>query len=81
MKQQLLSAPETQISEYIKSHIIKWDEPATALQILETLDKSIHTAEVSGFVVKVLELLLNNAIAYESTTYEDIVKLAYWRNR
>lgn len=79
MKKLFLIAPETQISDYAKATIEEWDEEPTALQLLKTLDYCIFTAEASGFVIKTIEVLMDKAIEREATTYEDIVKLAVWR--
>jgi hypothetical protein len=79
MKKHLLKAPEHHISDAIKSTIAEWDEIPTALQILKSLDYSVHTAGASTFVIKTLEVLLDRAINEEKTTYETVVSYATWR--
>lgn len=59
----------------------KWDEPPTAVQVLEVLDECIHGALASGFVVKALQVIYEMACQRENKSHEDIVKLATWRDR
>lgn len=79
MKSQLLKAPENEISDIVKETIKEWDEEATSLQILKTLDFGVFSGGCSGFVIKVLELLLDSAIKKENTTYDLVVEKANWR--
>ena len=50
------------------------------LEILEVLDYVIHGSLASGFVVTLLQVLLDQAIEREGTTYEAVVALASWRS-
>lgn len=49
--------------------------------VLEVLDQCVYAALASGFVIQVLETILNKAIEDENTTLEEVVKLAVWRAR
>lgn len=75
----LLSASDTQIDAAMHPLIRKWDEEPTALQILEVLDQCIHGGLASGFVITALQVTYDMACKQESTTHEDVVKLATWR--
>lgn len=80
MKQLLLEAPEGHIDPSVLHLIEKWDEEPKSIQILETLDMCVHGGLSSGFVIGVLEQLLNVAMEREETTYEAVVARATWRN-
>jgi hypothetical protein len=77
----LLQAPATQLDDVVKPKIEKWDDPPTALQVLEVLDIVVYDALASSFVVKVLEVVLDMAIKRENTTYEAVVAQATWRKK
>lgn len=59
--------------------IQEWDDSPTALQILKTIDSAIHVSDCTTFVIRTLEVYLDNAIEKEQTTYEAVAKLATWR--
>lgn len=79
-KEMLLSAPDGQIAHSLFPLIEQWDDEPTSLQILEVIDKSIYSALASSFVLKVLNIFLEQALERESKTLEDLVPLATWRN-
>jgi hypothetical protein len=79
IKQNLLTAPESQLDASMKPLIEKWDDKPTALQILEVLDHCIYAALASGFVIKMLQTLLDIAMTNEQVKLEDLVPLATWR--
>lgn len=81
LKQMLLDAPYGHLDASIKPMIEKWDEPPTALQILEVLDKCIYAALASGFVIDILETMLAGTNMEENTTYELVEALAVWRKQ
>lgn len=79
-KEHFLCAPETQIGKHTMATIKDWDDSPTALQLLRTLDSAVFGADCTNFVVMTLEVCLDRAIENEKTTYEDVVKLATWRD-
>lgn len=79
MKNLLLSAPETQIDSTVKSMIAEWSEEPEAEQILKVLDHSVRYSLVSGFVVKVLETMLESAMRSENKDMDTLIKAATWR--
>jgi hypothetical protein len=79
LKQQLLTAPDSQLDAKVKPLIEKWSSPPKALEILEVLDMCVHGSSASGFVVNLLEVMLDASINEENTTYEKIVSQATWR--
>jgi hypothetical protein len=79
LKELLLQAPEGHIDPLAIQSIEKWDDEPKAIQILETLDMCVHGGLSSGFVVSVLEQLLNVAVEREKTDYEELLKDAVWR--
>jgi hypothetical protein len=78
-KELLLQAPNSQLDHSLFPLIEKWDDPATALQILEVLDQCINAALASGFTVSLLQNIYNGALLHEDKDHEDVVKLATWR--
>ena len=75
----LLEAPESEIDPSILGLIEKWDEPATPLQILEALDMSVHYAAASDFAIGVFQVILDQALARENMSYDEVVAKAVWR--
>jgi hypothetical protein len=81
LTQHLISAPDTQLDPSMRAHIQEeWSEKPTALEILEVLDKVIHFALGSGFVIMVLETMLNDAMLEEKTDMKTLSEKATWRN-
>lgn len=81
LKNQLLNGPDTHIDAGTKESIRKWDSPASATNILQTLDCATFSGGASSIVLYVLDELLRRAIANENTTYDDVVKSATWREK
>lgn len=81
LKQILLEAPEGHIGKEVIDMIKTWDDEPTALQLLETLDACVHGGLTSGFVIHILETLLNQAIEKENTSIFEVMKLATWREK
>ena len=79
-RQYLLSAPDSQLDAQMKPYIEKWGTLPKTLEILEVLDYVIHGSLASGFVVTLLQVLLDQAIERVGTTYEAVVALASWRS-
>lgn len=79
LKQILLTAPDSQLDHCMFPLIEKWNDIPTALQILEVLDHCIHASLASGVVITVLQTLLDNALAGEKKTLEEVVEHAHWR--
>lgn len=80
LKELLLQAPAGHIDKSALDLIQTWDDPPKAIQILKTLDMCVHAGLCTGFVIGVLETMLNAAMKEEGITYEDVVKEAVWRN-
>lgn len=80
LKQLLLEAPEGHIAEPALDLIRNWDDEPKAIQVLETLDACVQGGLSSGFVIGVLEAVLNSAMEKEGTTYEELISQASWRN-
>lgn len=79
LKQLMLEAPEGQLDPSMLPLIEKWDSEPKAIQILEVLDKCIYYGASSDFVVSVLQIMLEYAMAAEGITLEQLVPLAVWR--
>lgn len=77
----LLKAPDSQLDAKMKPYIEKWDKPPTAIQVLEVLDYCVNGSLASGMVVRLLEMILGDAIKREGTTYEAVTAKATWRQR
>lgn len=75
----LLRLSDRELDARVRPLIERWDEPPTALQILEPLDLCINGALASGFVVAALQALYDVACKREGTTHENVVKDATWR--
>lgn len=77
----LLTFSDYQLDACMHPLIRQWDEEPTALQILEVLDKCIYSSLASSFVVKALQVSYDLACIRESTTHEEVAKLATWREK
>ena len=80
LKQMLLTAPDGQLDASMFPLIEKWNDEPTALQILEVLDHCVYSALASGFVMVLLESMLDIAMKQENTTHEQLVENATWRS-
>lgn len=80
LKTALLTAPDSQLDARMKPLLEKWSDPPTAIQVLEVLDHCIHGALGSSLVVKLLQILYDDALKAEGKTHEEVVPLATWRN-
>lgn len=81
LKERMLSAPDSQISDGIKRIIReKWDDEPSAIQILEAVDHCVFWGASSDFVVRALNMYLEMAIKREGTTFKKIIEDATWRN-
>jgi hypothetical protein len=76
----LLKAPDDQLDHRMFPLIKKWDKTPSAIQILEVLDQCVHASLASGFTIRLLTLLYDNALTREKTTNEEVIKLATWRH-
>jgi|SRR5579859_1617861 len=79
----LLAAPDTQLDACVKPLIEQWDDEPTAYQILEVLDHCIYGPLASGFVIRVLQGMCNQALENEGKTHEEAYAYAvrHWRKR
>lgn len=80
LRKAFLEAPDNQMDISLRELVEKWDEPPTAIQILEVVDKAIYWGAASGFVVSALQMILDVAIKEENTTLDELVEKAVWRN-
>ena len=79
IKEMLITAPDSQLDQSMIDKIKLWSAVPTSLNILEVLDNCIYAALASGFVINVLETLLNEVLAMEGKVLEDILPEAVWR--
>lgn len=79
LKEMLLQAPDGQLDASMFPLIEKWDDEPTAIQIMEVLDYCVHGGLASGFVITVLETMVETALTGENLSREDLVKKAIWR--
>lgn len=77
----LMQMSDNQLDAQMKPYIVKWNNPPSALQVLEVLDYCIHGALASGFVVATLQTIYDLRCKEENTTHEEVVKLATWRTK
>ena len=82
-KEELLLAPSSQLSDSAKSLISDlWvEDEISALYLLKILDYCVHGSECSDFVVKMLNIILENIMLKEKTTYDSLILQAEWRKR
>lgn len=76
----LLKLSGDALDDKIKVLIRNWNFNPSSLQILEVLDKCVYDSLCNSFCVNVFEILLDNKIKEENTTYDEVVKKAFWRN-
>ncbi len=80
LKHLLLSAPDSQLDISLKHMIEKWTIPIKAINVLELLDNIVYTGGASGFVINILNRLLQTCLVDEEITYEELIKFASWRH-
>ena len=80
LKELLLQAPAGHIDKVALDSIREWDAEPKAIQILKTLDMCVHSGLCTGFVIGVLETMLEVAMKEEGINFDDVVKEAVWRN-
>lgn len=68
----LLDAPDTQIDHSLFEDIKSWDLNPSASDLLAILDKMVYGALASEFSINVFEALLNQAMAEEGITLEEL---------
>jgi len=73
------AGPREGFDELAKAEILKWSSPPTALNILHTLDVCAYGGLASGFLMRIMNLMLKEAIQQENTTYENVSNSAAWR--
>ena len=76
----LLEAPDTQLDKNMQPLILKWNNPPSAIQILEVLDHCVHSALASSVVIILLQEQLRNQLVTENISREELNKQAHWRN-
>jgi hypothetical protein len=80
LKNIILESPDGHIDPVALQTIKEWDDEPTAIQILKTLDMCVHGGLSSGFVIGLLEQLLNQSMKKENVKVEDLIKKATWRH-
>lgn len=80
LKDMFAALSNRELDSSVKPIIAKWSTPPKPIEILETLDCCIFGSLASGFIVKVLSSLYDEACGREKTTHEEVLKLATWRN-
>lgn len=78
-KKLLLESPDSQIDSSLKQLIKDWSPTPSSLEILKSLDYGIHHSSGSGFVIVVLQTLLDDALKKENKTLDQILPQATWR--
>lgn len=82
LKDIMMSAPDSHISEFLVSHIRDtWDNDPTPLQLLHTMDLAVRGSEVSGMVLNSMDTVLKQKLLTEGKSYEELVSQATWRNK
>jgi hypothetical protein len=61
MTQQLLAAPDTQISPAMKEWISAWSDPPKLEEITETRNMSAFTSQCSDLVIRLLTIMMEEA--------------------
>ena len=79
LKETLLEAPNSQISDTVKEIIRRWPANPKAINYLEVLDHAVRYAGASGFILKILNMLYKDALKAENKTHEEITIKATWR--
>jgi hypothetical protein len=60
MVEQMLIAPDSQISPVMKEWIAQWSSPPTVEEITITRDLSAYTSQCSDFVIRLLTIMIDN---------------------
>lgn len=79
LQKQLLAMTDSSLDASMKPLIEKWNAPATALEILEVLDKCIFSSLAAGDVIAGLQILYRRALEREGVTHEETIDQATWR--
>lgn len=80
LKALLLEAPDTQLDKNMQPLVMQWNNPPSAIQILEVLDHCVHGALASGIVITLLQQQLKTQLVAENISREELNKQAHWRN-
>jgi len=70
---------DAQLDKAMVEKMRAWPDPVPAISVLEVLDACVHGSLASGFVVTVLDIVLQARMKAEGTTMDELVKLATWR--
>lgn len=79
LKQLLLQAPDSELDSCMFPLIEKWNDTPTAIQVMEVLDHCVHSALASGFVIALLETMVETALKEENLTRDQLIEKAIWR--
>ena len=75
----LLTAPDEQLDARMKPLIKKWSSPPKSIEVLEVLDRCVHSSHASKLAIQVLETVLQESLDKEKITYDNCVENAHWR--
>lgn len=75
----LMKLSDEQIDKAMVEKIRAWPDPVPATSVLEVLDACVDGSLASGFVITVLDVILQDRMMIEGTTIDELVKLATWR--
>lgn len=75
----LMKLSDEQIDASMQEKIRAWPDPVPAISVLEVLDACVDGSLASGFVITVLDVILQDRMMIEGTTIDELVKLATWR--
>lgn len=70
----LREAPASQLDASVRPMIEQWASPPQALQVLEVLDRCVSASLASGFMVRFLDIIYNDALRREGTTHDEVTK-------
>ena len=79
LKEMLLQAPDSELDSCMFSLIEKWNDKPTAIQVMEVLDHCVHGGLASGFVIALLETMVETALKEENLTRDQLIEKAIWR--
>lgn len=80
LKKGLLESPSAHLDKTMFPLIETWSNPIKAVEIFEVLDKCKYYSLASGFVIRVLETMLEAAMLHENVSSHELIAQAVWRN-
>lgn len=77
----LKTAPDSVLDASMQPLISSWSNPPKAIEVLEVLDKCVHSALACTTAIMALEVLFNEALEREGVSEAQIFSQAPWRNQ